>query len=259
MSAAMNVGTRQRRRHISDVARRGRRLGRHRLAGLQRHRRRFTRPGGRVRASRGRARLRAVRSRAGPAPPAATCGSGRSIIADIENPSSPPWCGAIEDVAHANGYRLVLCNSDEDLAKEAGYVDIAIAERMAGVVIAVASDRAPAWNRCSTRQIPVVTIDRPRTARDWSTRSWSTTATGWQRHRHLINAGAQRVGCITGPARATRRRASARVPRRIRKAGRCQPLAVRPARRLPARGRLRRRTRPARSGDGPTPCSSPTT
>ena len=46
----------------------------------------------------------------------------------------------IEDVAHDAGYRLVLCNSDGDVAKEAGYIDVAIGERMAGVVIAVASD-----------------------------------------------------------------------------------------------------------------------
>ena len=39
----------------------------------------------------------------------------------------------------ATDHRLVLCNSDEDLDTEASYIDVVVAERMAGVVIAVAS------------------------------------------------------------------------------------------------------------------------
>src|SRR5829696_9318779 len=53
------------------------------------------------------------------------------IIADVENPFFTSVVRGIEDVAYAHGYRLVLCNSDEDLAKEALYIDIAIRERMA--------------------------------------------------------------------------------------------------------------------------------
>ena len=45
----------------------------------------------------------------------------------------------VEDVAQRESHRLVLCNTDEDLEKEAAYIDVAIADRMAGVIIAVAS------------------------------------------------------------------------------------------------------------------------
>ena len=43
-----------------------------------------------------------------------------AIVADIENPFFTSMVRGIEDVAHAAGYRLMLCNSDGDLAKEAG-------------------------------------------------------------------------------------------------------------------------------------------
>ena len=44
-----------------------------------------------------------------------------AIIADIENPFFTAMVRGIEDVARSDGHRLVLCNSDEDLDKEAAY------------------------------------------------------------------------------------------------------------------------------------------
>ncbi len=64
------------------------------------------------------------------------------IVADIENPFFTSIVRGIEDGGRERGFRVMLCNSDEDLRKEADYIDVAISERMAGVVIAVASTRA---------------------------------------------------------------------------------------------------------------------
>ena len=54
----------------------------------------------------------------------------------------------------------MLCNSDEDVDKEAAYVDIALAEQMAGVVIAVASDKESRLDPLLDRGVPVVAVDR---------------------------------------------------------------------------------------------------
>ena len=54
----------------------------------------------------------------------------------------------------------MLCNSDEDLRKEADYVDVAIAERMAGVVIAVASTATSKLDPLLDAGIAVVAVDR---------------------------------------------------------------------------------------------------
>ena len=43
-----------------------------------------------------------------------------AIIADIENPFFTAMVRGIEDVARAEGFRLVLCNSDEDLDNVSG-------------------------------------------------------------------------------------------------------------------------------------------
>ncbi len=125
-----------------------------------------------------------------------------AIVADIENPFFTSMVRGIEDVARDAGYRLVLCNSDGDLDKEAGYIDVAIAERMAGVVIAVASDERSDLRPLFDQRLPVVAVDRrPRRGADRldsvlvDNRRGADAAT-----EHLLATGARRIACITGPA-----------------------------------------------------------
>jgi LacI family transcriptional regulator len=149
------------------------------------------------------------------------------IVSDIQNPFFTAMVRAIEDVGRAEGHRVVLCNSDEDPAREASYIEVAVAERMGGVVIAPASDRSSRVEPLLDRQIPVVTVDRGlRHSRELvdsvmvDNRAGALAAT-----EHLISGGAKRVACITGPARAST--ASERLVgyrSALRKAGR-EPLS----------------------------------
>jgi len=124
-----------------------------------------------------------------------------AIIADIENAFFTSVVRGIEDVARLEDHRLVLCNSDEDVATEASYIDIVVAERMAGVVISVASTTESSLVPLLGRHIPVVAVDRrPRDVPVDSVvvdnRLGADDAT-----THLVRSGATRVACITGPVR----------------------------------------------------------
>src|SRR3954464_9524506 len=57
------------------------------------------------------------------------------IIADVENPFFTSIARGVEDVAQDSGYSVVLCNSDENADKERKYIDVALQERVAGVVL----------------------------------------------------------------------------------------------------------------------------
>ena len=127
-----------------------------------------------------------------------------AIIADIENPFFTEMVRGIADVASTEGHRLVLCNTDEDIDKEAAYLGVALAEQMAGVVIALASadsDLRPLLDR----RVPVVAVDRrPTHYEDALDSVVVDNALGArQATEHLIAGGAARIACITGPARAT--------------------------------------------------------
>ncbi len=57
------------------------------------------------------------------------------IISDVENPFFTAIARGVEDVAQTAGYSVVLCNSDENVGKESRYIQVAVQERVAGVVL----------------------------------------------------------------------------------------------------------------------------
>lgn len=119
------------------------------------------------------------------------------IIPDIENPYFTSLARGVEDVAQAAGYSVVLCNSDDDPAKEATYVDIAALENMAGVIIAAVSEQ-PRIERMTDRGRPVVAVDRP-ISFDVDAVVMANRDSGEVAARSLIEAGYTRIACITGP------------------------------------------------------------
>lgn len=121
------------------------------------------------------------------------------IISDIQNPFFTALVRGVEDAANERGYSVVLANSDEDLAKEQRYLEVAAAEQMAGVILSPASSSRTRIKVLTDRGIPLVTIDRRITAEADSV-SVDNRASARQAVRHLIDAGARRVAMITGPA-----------------------------------------------------------
>jgi LacI family transcriptional regulator len=124
-----------------------------------------------------------------------------AIIADIENPFFTAMVRGIEDVARSEGFRLVLCNSDEDLEKERSYIDVVIAERMAGVVIAVASTDDSSLQPLLDRGTPIVAVDRRPLDERVDSVVVDNRAGAAEATEHLLSNGWTRVACITGPKR----------------------------------------------------------
>jgi LacI family transcriptional regulator len=128
-----------------------------------------------------------------------------AIVADIENPFFTAMVRGIEDEARDRGYRLVLCNSDEHLDREAAYIDVAIAERMAGVVISAASTSESTFEALLERGIPVVAVDRipERHRHDIDSVVVDNELGARLATAHLVEEGARRIACITGPTRVS--------------------------------------------------------
>jgi LacI family transcriptional regulator, galactose operon repressor len=125
------------------------------------------------------------------------------IIADIENPFFTAMVRGVEDIAVANGYRVVLCNSDEDPTKEAAYVDMAVAERSAGVIIAVASTKDSRLEPLLDQRIPVVAVDRQPLRAGIDSVLVDNRLGAEEAIDHLIATGHRRIACITGPTRVS--------------------------------------------------------
>ena len=120
------------------------------------------------------------------------------IISDVENPFFTAIARGVEDVAHEVGYSVVLCNSDENAEKENRYIDIAIQERVAGVILSP-TGTTTSVAKLANRGTAYVAVDRPLPGQDSDVVLVDTRLAARQATTHLIAQGYERVGCITGP------------------------------------------------------------
>src|ERR1700761_1070134 len=119
------------------------------------------------------------------------------LIPDIENPFFTALAAGAEDALQAAGYSLVLCNTDEDPAKETHYLDIANSENMAGVILAPGAGGGDI-RRLTDRGRPVVAVDR-NTGLNIDAVMVDNRAAGIAAATSLWDAGYRRIACIAGP------------------------------------------------------------
>ncbi|SPT89140.1 LacI family transcriptional regulator [Bacillus cereus] len=79
------------------------------------------------------------------------------VVPNIVNPFFPEVARAVEDVAHKQGYTVVLCNSDESLEKEKQYIDVLRQNNVDGFIVATNPQNSVNYMNLS---VPVVAIDR---------------------------------------------------------------------------------------------------
>ena len=127
------------------------------------------------------------------------------IIPDITNPFFPAVVRGAEDLAFSNGYRLILCNTDNDHSKELVHLNELRTYLPAGLIVIPSnfSDltaQAESYRRAGTG---VVCIDR--LPKNWS--GDSVTANNEEgacnATRYLIKMGHRKLGAITGPLHLT--------------------------------------------------------
>lgn len=124
------------------------------------------------------------------------------IVSDIGNPFFTSMVRGVEDAAQGSGYSVVLCNSDENPVKEAGYIAAAAAERMAGVVISPASTPDTDVTPLLDLGIPVVAVDRRVGGAAVDTVLVDNERAAEEATDHLVDMGYRRIACITGPRQA---------------------------------------------------------
>lgn len=121
------------------------------------------------------------------------------VIPDIENQFFTSLARGVEDVAQQAGYNVMLCNTDEDSAKEAGYLQAIEAERMAGAIVSPAGD-GRSLRPLIKAGVPVVAVDRSPGKLDVDTVLIDNEASAEAATARLIHAGRRVVGCLAGPA-----------------------------------------------------------
>jgi len=121
------------------------------------------------------------------------------VVSDIENPHFAQMVRAVEDAAHARGYRLLLCNTDEDPEKQRDYLEVLAAERMRGVILVPSDPEAPEISHLLDLGIPLVAFDRAVSDPRADAVVVDNVGGGRRAAEHLLTLGHRRVGLVSGP------------------------------------------------------------
>jgi LacI family transcriptional regulator len=119
------------------------------------------------------------------------------VIPDVENSFFTALARGVEDRAMSAGYSVVLCNTDELAEKESRYLEIAVDQQVAGVVLAAASPE-PDLSALTARRVPVVAVDRPVSDEAVDVLRLDDQGAAGRATRALQDRGYPLVACVTG-------------------------------------------------------------
>ena len=122
------------------------------------------------------------------------------VVSDIENPHFTQMVRAVEDAAYLRGHRVLLCNTDEDPAKQRDYLGVLAAERVAGVILSPTDGRAAEIRELLDHGISLVAFDRRVSDRRADVVAAQNAAGALAGVQHLLACGHSRVGFVGGPA-----------------------------------------------------------
>ena len=120
------------------------------------------------------------------------------ILPTIENPFFTQLASAIEQTADEYGYRLVLCNTNDQPEKERAAFSMLASMNADGIILTTNNEETyECVNQCP---IPVVITDRGIETEAWAGYIHSDHYEGGRlAAQHLIDCGCQNIVCIRGP------------------------------------------------------------
>ena len=120
------------------------------------------------------------------------------VVSDIQNPFFTAVVRAVEDAAHRNQLSVLLCNTDEDAEKETLYIDLMLAEHVAGVILSPTTTDNDAYQRLVAAHVPVVAIDRHVANAAIDAVVVDNVSAAFELVSHLIDMGHRRIGALIG-------------------------------------------------------------
>lgn len=120
------------------------------------------------------------------------------IVPNIENPFFNELSKAIEEEAYQNGYRILLCNSNNNTEKEVLNIQMLRQMNADGIIIITHSDKT-GWE-LSECKLPVVVVDRKITGIVATAYIESDHYKGGRMAvEHLLGCGCKNIICLRGP------------------------------------------------------------
>lgn len=124
------------------------------------------------------------------------------VVSDIRNPFFTAIGRAVEDVAHEQGYSVLMCNTDEDPEKEELYLKLLYDENVAGVIFSPTHQFNIA-SQTYNQKMPFVIIDRAVASNEVDMVLLDNVAAAYELTGHLIKNGYKNLAGLFGDASTT--------------------------------------------------------
>jgi LacI family transcriptional regulator len=121
------------------------------------------------------------------------------ILPDNTNPYFAEVVRGIEDTSFAQGYSVMLCNSDNDLDKERLYTNVLIEKQVDGIIFVAAGLSEENIHNLQKRGVPSILVDRQVPGVMIDSVLADNQAGGYLAANHLIGLGHTAIACISGP------------------------------------------------------------
>lgn len=121
------------------------------------------------------------------------------VLTDITNPFWTTVARGVEDVAGAQGFNVILCNTDESEAKQARYLLMLMRRRVDGVLLVPATSSGDAVRMLQAQHIRVVVLDRRLTGAAVDVVRGASTQGAAKLTDHLLQLGHRRIALLDGP------------------------------------------------------------
>lgn len=118
------------------------------------------------------------------------------MVADITNPFFASIVRGIEDRLEPHGYNLIVCNTDEQPDREARYLELLLARRVDGAIVAPTGEAQPLFAEFSNHHIPLVFIDREPPQAYGPVVAVDNFSIGYTATDYLIRLGHRRIAIL---------------------------------------------------------------
>jgi LacI family transcriptional regulator len=122
------------------------------------------------------------------------------IVPEIRHNFFSTVISGIEEVAYESGYTIMVCQSNETLAREVLNTQALVANRVAGLLIAISTETSR-WDHLENvlaRGVPLVQFDRVAESLDTSKVVIDDYRAAYEAVVHLIDSGYRRIGHFSG-------------------------------------------------------------
>jgi LacI family transcriptional regulator len=125
------------------------------------------------------------------------------LIADVENSFYSAIAKNVESVAKEAGYRVVLCNSNDDTGEEKEYLTLLETMQIDGLILTPTAGNRQTLESLQEKGIAIVQIDRQVEGLQADTVLIDNESGAYQAVSYLIEAGHSRIGILSGSLEVT--------------------------------------------------------